>query len=476
MSTFYNIDYDVAACILLLLEIIYVRIQYVHDKYNNRLFIMLLHSCFLFSLVDIVSSLFLTVYINVVPSGLLRFVSSLYFLVNAVAYLVYYRYVVEYLGHSKEKTVAYYVRTYFPFIFIVECLVANHFANILFSGGKYGHYSYGSLILIIYVYPLYYIILTLIVFIRKRKEISLKQVISLSPFMLFVVVSVAYQLVNPDVSILSFGYALSILIMIFALETPDYKKMVKATDTISAIRDEIEQQEAFNKAFIEDMAYEISAPIGKLLDRNEELPVDSLDDEQRELREYVSGYGRMVRTVINDMIEFTTPGGIGNDIYNKDYSITDAVETVRKMMSPVIADKSVDFNVSVSPNLPSRLNGAEMLVKQIIINLLSNSIRFTNSGMIALSVNYRRIDPENMNLIISVEDTGAGMDRDMVKNLMRFNTKGRDFKKEAYDSNSFRLRITKKMIDQLNGKLHIDSSVGKGSIFTVIIPQGISEQ
>ena len=76
-----------------------------------------------------------------------------------------------------------------------------------------------------------------------------------------------------------------------------------------------------------------------------------------------------------------------------------------------------------------------------------------------------------MNLIITINDSGVGMKREMVKKLLQYNTKGRGWKADAFGDGNFRLKITKRMIEEMNGKLNIDSTVNKGSVFTIIIPQ-----
>lgn len=471
MNASYNLDYDLAALLLFIIEIFYVRIQYSHDKYRNRLFITLLHSSFLLTIVDMVSSLLLTKYAKVAPAALTRGVSDIYFVTNALVFLVFYRYMVEYLGDRQERTVGYYIRTYFPFVFIVEGLIANHYVNIFFSGGKYGHFSYGSLILIIYIYPVYYFLLTIICMIRNRKRINIRQSVSVIAYMVITIVSILIQLFYADIMSLAFGYALSMLIMLFTFETPDYKKLIKANDLLETVREEQEQRDMFDKALIEYMSDEICTPIERMLDKNESYPFDALDENQKEIYAYIEGYGRQVRSVINNMIEYNRLDAAMDEFEVDEYSVRDLIKEACDVVMPAIKDNSDTFNMEIDSNVPEMLSGTGLLLKQIIINLIRNAVKNTHAGTITFTVNSRRTTRDNINLIISVEDDGIGMNRETVKKLLQFNTKGRNWRKEVFDGGNFRVRITKKMVEQMNGKINIDSAVGKGSVFTVVIPQ-----
>lgn len=473
MVASFNLDFDIAAAALLIVEMIYVRLQYSHDKYSNRLFIMLLHSSLLLAIVDMVSSLMLTVYVFDVSHVALKIVCSLYYLVSAFVVLVFYRYVVEYLGAKPERTVSYYVITYFPFCFILECLFANCFANILFVGGKYGNFTYGPLITIIYIYPVYYFFITIIRLIRSRKQITLRQGLSVFAYIIITLLTMASQFFFQDVMIMPFGFAISILIMMFSLETPDYKKLMKTTEMLETVRDEMEYLNAFGQAFITEMTDEICIPVGKLIEKNDTYNTDELEDSQKELHEYVNGYANIVRSVINNIVELNTMSVGMTDTVAKEYRIRDAVSDVCDMMSPAAKDTANSLTVDISSNVPDVLVGYGLLVKQIMINLIGNAVMNTREGTISVEVSGRRIEQDSMNLVISVADTGKGMSRNAVRKLLQFNTRGKKWNKEYFDDGNFKVRISKRIVENMHGKLYIDSTAGRGSKFTAVIPQGI---
>lgn len=467
MTLSYNLDYDIAALVLMIVEMIYLRLQYAHAKYSNRLFIMLLHSSVFLAVIDIVASLFQTTYAAIIPMELNRFALAMYFITNAFIFLVFYRYVVEYLGDKQERNVAYYVRTYFPFVFTAECLFANRYANILFSGGKFGHISYGYLIVLMYIYPVYYDILTLIVLHRNRKHINAKQRISVVSYILIGLMAIVLQYFNASIAVLSFGYAIALLIMLFSLETPDYKRLVETTETLESVREDIDKQAEYNRSLIFDFSKDICDPLEKIL---ECTATSSPNLSGMDKPAYIDGYIKLVRSVVNNALEFYSSGTSKRNLEAITYSVKNLVDEVRSIMLPTVSDKSNSLNFSINSGTPELVVGYEPIIKQILINLINDANKYTKDGNITVTIHSRRVSHSGINLVITVEDTGIGMKRDMVKSLLRFNTKGKSWKKEIFDGGNFKARITKILIEELGGKLHIDSVYGQGSVFTAIIP------
>lgn len=476
MITRYNLDFDVAAVIILLLEIIYVRVQYSHDKYSSRLFIMLLHSSFLLAIVDILSSLMLAGELQWASKGLTKFTCSFYYLVSAFTIMIFYRYIVEYLDIKLERTVSYYVMTFFPFFFVVECLIANYFANILFTGGEHGYFSYGPLITVIYYYPIYYFILTIIQLIRERNRITAKQSLPVLAYMVSTIIAVVTQYMFQNVMVMSFGFAVALLIMMLSLETPDYKRLVKTSELLEAVRGEFDYQSEINDTLISEMSQEIAQPLNRLLAKNKSCETNELDDAHSELTEYVNGYGEIVRSIIDNADEFKSIGSIRQDITTEEYNVRELVKNVRQIMTPAAKDASDSVSVEIDPLAPDLVIGSAKLLKVILINIVSKSIENTQGGWITIGISGRKIESDGINLILSVTDNGKGMNRDTVRKLLQFNTKSKKWNKDIFDGGNFKIRIAKRMIENMHGKLHIDSDLEKGTKYTIVLPQGIADK
>lgn len=471
MITRYNLDFDLAAAIILLLEMIYVKAHYSHEKYSSRLFIMLLHSSFLLAIVDILSSMMLTGEVYWASKSMVKFACSFYYLLNAFTIMVFYRYVVEYLGVKLEKTVSYFVMTYFPFFFILECLLANCFANILFTGGKYGYFSYGPLITVIYYYPIYYFILTIFRLIRDRKNISLKQCLPVLAYMTATLIAIATQYVFQNVMVMSFASSVALMIMMLSLEPPDYRRLVKTTELLEAVRGEYDYQSEINETLISEMVKDISEPLEKLLAKNKSC-LNQPDEAHSELNEYVNGYGQIVNSVVGNAVEFNSHANNQN-LKTAEYSIKKLADDVQKIMLPAAKDSSNSISVEIDSAIPDLIVGAADEVKRIMINLVSESLKNLRGGVVNIGISGRKIEADGMNLIISIEDNGTGMNRDTVRKLLQFNTKSKKWDKDIFDGGYFKIRIAKYLIEKMHGKLHIDSEVEKGTKYTMVLPQEI---
>ena len=469
----YNLDFDIAAVILLLLEMIYVRVQYSHDKYSSRLFIMLLHSSFLLSIVDIISSLMLAGEMKWASRGVVKCTCSFYYLLSAFTIMIFYRYIVEYLGIKLEKTVSYYVMTYFPFFFIIECLLANCFANILFTGGKFGYFSYGPLIWIIYIYPVYYFILTIIRLVLDRRQISVKQSLPVLAYMFSTLVAIATQYFFQNVMVMSFAFAVSLLIMMLSLETPDYKRLVKTTELLEAVRGEVDYQSEINEKLISEVTKGIRTPIGNLLKKNKSYDIDGQDEKDLEIHEYVNGYSEIICSVISNANEFFSMVNAKKNIKTQEYSIKELAYDVCNIMLPAAKDSSNTVSVEIDSSLPDLMVGSPEMLKQVMINILSESVESTQGGTISVKISGRKIESDGLNLILSIVDNGKGMNRDTVRKLLQFNTKSKRLDKEIFDGGYFKIRMAKHLIESMHGKLHIDSDVEKGTKYTIVLPQEI---
>ena len=139
-------------------------------------------------------------------------------------------------------------------------------------------------------------------------------------------------------------------------------------------------------------------------------------------------------------------------------------------------DKGLKFTVEVDPSIPDELSGDEVRIRQIFTNLLNNAVKFTDKGSVSLKIRGKRTEEGKINLVITVWDTGIGIkpeDRDMLfKKFERLEME----RNNTIEGTGLGLAITKSLIDLMNGTIEVESEYGKGSIFTVTIPQTIASE
>lgn len=472
MDLNYNIDYDIASFLLLLIEVVFLRIRCARDKtYDNKLYIMLMHSAFALSIAGVLTTLLRSVSPAVnVPVFLRYIVSYMSYLFNAMIGLIFYKYVCGCVGGIKEKTVAYYISTYFPFFFIIECLIGNCFVNLFISFGKYGHYSYGCLIWVTYIYPVYYLALAVYRIIRNRSRADMGLRISVMYFSLSTIIAIGFRLVDDGRDYQIFAIATSLMVMLLTTELPDYKKLKKTTKVLETIRTESDINEEQNRTLISEMSHEICVPIEKIIEKCESVK-DKNTVLTEDETEYIANYGKFTRFLVNNVMGLIQIGENPDYFSDEEYYIKNMAEDVIKIMAPAAADKNDEILLNIADTIPEKCYGAANVIKQIMLNLVFDGIKYTKAGKVTMNIDYREIDGEDINLVISVEDTGIGMRRDMVKKLRHFDPNDRRWKNNAFSDGNFKLKMTKYLVEKMKGHLIISSEVGAGSKITAVFAQ-----
>jgi CheY-like chemotaxis protein/two-component sensor histidine kinase len=193
--------------------------------------------------------------------------------------------------------------------------------------------------------------------------------------------------------------------------------------------------------------------------------------------EYVSTLkqaGVNLLDIINDILDFSKIETGQSEGSPEDYMFSSLVNDVINIINPRILDSQLQLVVDIDCNLPSALKGDVVRIRQIMLNLLSNAVKYTDEGHVSFSVTGAPVDEDNTKLIIRVEDSGRGIRREDLETLFdeftRFDTK----MNKDREGTGLGLAITSSLVKAMNGEIHVDSEYGIGSVFTVILPQGIA--
>ncbi|MDR2569051.1 MAG: response regulator [Oscillospiraceae bacterium] len=238
-----------------------------------------------------------------------------------------------------------------------------------------------------------------------------------------------------------------------------------------------EQLQAVSQAktsFLANMSHEIRTPMNAILGISEILVQDdSLPEKTAEGLSRILNSCNLLLGIINDILDFSKIEAGKMDIVSVEYSIAALISNSTHLNMMRIGEKPIEFIVDVEDNIPLKLIGDELRIKQILNNLLSNAFKYTDSGKVTLSVIYESNDPsEDMGcLVFNVRDTGCGMTAEQVDRL--FDEYSRFNRESGYtiEGTGLGLTITKRLTDLLGGEILVESEPDTGSLFTLRLPQ-----
>ena len=229
--------------------------------------------------------------------------------------------------------------------------------------------------------------------------------------------------------------------------------------------EEAEKANRLKSIFLANMSHEIRTPMNAIIGYTELLLEEETNSEKRKYLEIIKQSGDTLLNLINDILDFSKIEADKMELNREPFSILRVIDHMKSMFKQKVEEKGLDFIINIEDNLPPLLYGDENRIGQIIINFLSNAIKFTDQGSITLSVKYR-----DNRLKISVKDTGIGISRENQEKIFSPFTQAPSPAKRHISGTGLGLAISKKLANLMGGEIYVKSSPGKGSTFTVEIP------
>ena len=225
--------------------------------------------------------------------------------------------------------------------------------------------------------------------------------------------------------------------------------------------------------FLANMSHEIRTPINAVLGMDEMILRECEDERIIGYARTIEGAGRSLLSLINDILDFTKIEAGSIEIVNGDYELATVIGDVVDMVEVKAKNKGLRLLVDVDANLPEKLNGDEMRIRQIMINILNNAVKYTNKGTVSMKLSGKSNGTEEEILLFTVSDTGIGIrEEDMEKLFHKFQRLDLD-KNKTVEGNGLGLAIVKNLIDYMGGTITVESTYGEGTTFTATIPQKI---
>lgn len=274
-----------------------------------------------------------------------------------------------------------------------------------------------------------------------------------------------------------------VVVMEDVTELNELRDAQKALDKIKKLNHEYEiaKNEAIraNEAkslFLSNMSHEIRTPINAVLGMNEMILRECTDEQLLSYAANIQSSGKTLLFLINDILDMSKIESGKMEIVEVEYSLANLMMDLWNVIFLRAQEKGLTLKFSLDETTPQTLYGDDVRIKQIVTNLLTNAVKYTPQGGMEMCVAYEKTGEEQLNLIISVKDTGMGIkEEDMGKLFENFQRLDEE-KNRNIEGTGLGMNITMSLLKLMDGDMKVESEYQKGSVFTVTIPQKIISQ
>lgn len=480
----YNISYEVSSTIFLIVLLFFIKMQYDINTDLNREFRKLAWMGLVATVLDVTTAITIS-YAHIIPVQLNTILNTLYFVsVALLGYQMMY-YDLLFIYQDVKKNVFIRFNRWFVGVYFLM-LIFNMFTGYFFYFSQDGEYVKGPTYLAVYVVPSYFVICSSTFLLCNYRKFRTWQRASIIIFAFFQLCGLALQmLVFPDTLLALFMSSLGLMMMLFTMETPDYQKLKVTIEELSATKKVAEEaKEEAEKAkeiaqnanrsksdFLANMSHEIRTPINAVLGMDEMILRDCEDSQILEYAEDIKRAGGMLLSLINDILDFSKIESGKMDIIPVDYDLGILLNETVEMVRPRANEKSLELVMEISPDTPTHLNGDEVRIRQIITNILTNAIKYTNKGKVTLTVSGKQLSEEKTELYVSVKDTGIGIRKEDIGHLFESFTRVEESRNRNIEGTGLGLSITMRLLNLMGSRLEVDSTYGEGSDFYFYLEQ-----
>ena len=225
--------------------------------------------------------------------------------------------------------------------------------------------------------------------------------------------------------------------------------------------------------FLANMSHEIRTPINTILGMDEMILREYNDPTLRKYAANIQNSGRTLLSLINDVLDFSRIEAGRMELYPDEYDLALVIVDMVSMIRSMAVKKGLTFDVDVDESIPHILYGDNVRIRQVILNLLTNAVKYTKEGGVVLSVHYKELDDENISLDVAVKDTGIGIKEDDVDKLFSPFQRLDEERNRTIEGTGLGMNIVRNLLALMDSEPHVVSEYGRGSTFSFSIIQHV---
>ncbi len=264
-----------------------------------------------------------------------------------------------------------------------------------------------------------------------------------------------------------FSPLLAQALSVAARKTELAREVELKTAELQEAKERAEESNRSKSAFLATMSHEIRTPMNGVLGAAELLTEsETLSEEDRSLLDIIKTSGSLMINIINDVLDYSRLNSGQIELEEEAFAIESLVNDVAMVMRPIALQKLLSLTVELSPDIKQReLVGDSNRLKQVLINLVGNAVKFTDTGGVTIAVECLSHESQGMAFRMSVRDSGIGIQRDQQAKLFERFTQADSSTSRKYGGTGLGLSICKQIIELMGGEIGVDSEAGQGSTF-----------
>lgn len=261
---------------------------------------------------------------------------------------------------------------------------------------------------------------------------------------------------------------ITLLALVVALRfiiRPVLQRLREQNEELVELNANLEKAGRIKSDFLANMSHEVRTPLNGIVGMADVLNHTVLSDEQREYVQTIQRSGSTLMHTLNDILDYSRIKSGQLELVNEAFDLYTTLDEVIDMMRPLAVEKKLELMLYVDPAVPVGLSGDGTRLKQVLINLLNNAIKFTEKGEVVVKVEHVLKEEEFHQLRFSIADTGIGLPKDEVEQLFQSFTQADTSNSRKYGGAGLGLAICKQIVQLMGGRIWAESEEGKGSTF-----------